>query len=211
MARWRVASRDVFSAEELARLRGFPEITPAELVRHFTPTIPDEAFLQKFHGRGNVLGASVQLCALPWLGFVPDEVTAVASAARQAFTDVLSAGSIVAARATGPPPFGAALFLPARAGQPCPGGRRLRHPPFPAPSGQPVRDRHADTLPLSTVFGELDGLTRFLASLLPAPRARRRQRRRGGTPAARPAARRLRPARKGSSAQAVPACAHQRM
>ena len=71
-----MATRDVFSAGELARLRGFPEITRAELIRYFTLTGPDEVFLRKFHGRGNVLGASVQLCSLPWLGFVPDEVTA---------------------------------------------------------------------------------------------------------------------------------------
>jgi len=40
-----VATRDVFSAEELARLRGFPEITRAELIRYFTLTGPDEVFL----------------------------------------------------------------------------------------------------------------------------------------------------------------------
>jgi len=71
-----VATRDVFSAEELARLRGFPEITRAELIRYFTLTRSDEAFVRKFHGGANVLGASVQLASLPWLGFVPDEVTA---------------------------------------------------------------------------------------------------------------------------------------
>ena len=59
-----VATRDVFSAEELVRLRGFPEITRAELIRYFTLTRPDETFLRKFHGAGNVLGASVQLCSL---------------------------------------------------------------------------------------------------------------------------------------------------
>ena len=63
-----VATRDVFSAEELARLRGFGEITRAELIRYFTLTPADEVFLRKFHGRGNVLGASMQLCTLPWLG-----------------------------------------------------------------------------------------------------------------------------------------------
>ena len=36
-----MATRDVFSAEELARLRGFPEITRAELIRYFTLTGPD--------------------------------------------------------------------------------------------------------------------------------------------------------------------------
>jgi Domain of unknown function (DUF4158) len=70
-----------FSAEELARLRGFPEITRAELIRYFTLTGPDVAFLRKFHSRVNVLGAGVQLCSLPWLGFVPDEVTVAPAAA----------------------------------------------------------------------------------------------------------------------------------
>ena len=79
-------------------MRGFPEITRAELVRYFTLTSPDEAFLRKFHGRGNVLGASVQLCALPWLGFVPDEVTgcgnnrAVSTATASSFLNVGTAG-----------------------------------------------------------------------------------------------------------------------
>jgi hypothetical protein len=31
-----VATRNVFSEEELARLRAFPEITRAELIRYFT-------------------------------------------------------------------------------------------------------------------------------------------------------------------------------
>ena len=47
------------SAGELARLRGFPEITRAELVRYFTLTGPDVAFLRKFRSRANVLGAGV--------------------------------------------------------------------------------------------------------------------------------------------------------
>ena len=76
-----MATRDVFSDEELAQLRGFPEITRAELIRHFTLTGADEAFVRKFRGQGNVLGAAVQLCALPWLGFVPDEVRSAPAAA----------------------------------------------------------------------------------------------------------------------------------
>ena len=76
-----VATRNVFSAEELARLRGSAEITRAELIRYFTLTGPDVAFLRKFHSRVNVMGAGVQLCSLPWLGFVPDEVTAAPAAA----------------------------------------------------------------------------------------------------------------------------------
>jgi hypothetical protein len=76
-----MATRDVFSEEELTQLRGFPEIGRGELIRYFTLAPADEAFARKFRGRGNVLGAAVQLCTLPWLGFVPDEVAAVAAAA----------------------------------------------------------------------------------------------------------------------------------
>jgi len=68
-----VGTRDVFSEQELGRLRGFPEITRAELIRYFTLTSAEDGFLRKFAGQRNVLGASVQLCVLPWLGFVPDE------------------------------------------------------------------------------------------------------------------------------------------
>jgi hypothetical protein len=38
-----------------------------ELIRHFTLTDADEAFLRKFRTGRNVPGAAVQLCALPWL------------------------------------------------------------------------------------------------------------------------------------------------
>ncbi|MCN0150779.1 Tn3 family transposase [Salinispora arenicola] len=69
-----MATQDVFSAEELSRLRGFPEINRAELVRYFTLTGADETFVRRFRMGRNVLGVAVQLCTLPWLGFVPDEV-----------------------------------------------------------------------------------------------------------------------------------------
>jgi hypothetical protein len=76
-----MATQDVFSAEELARLRGFPEINSAELIRYFTLTGADEAFVRQFHTGRNVLGVAVQLCTLPWLGFVPDEVASAPDAA----------------------------------------------------------------------------------------------------------------------------------
>lgn len=69
-----MATRGVFSEDELARLRGFPEITRAESIRYFTLTGADEAFVRQFRGQGNVLGTAAQLCVLPWLGFVPDDV-----------------------------------------------------------------------------------------------------------------------------------------
>ncbi|EXU64951.1 transposase [Streptomyces sp. PRh5] len=63
----------VFTDEELERLREFPEIGRDELVRYFTLTSPDLAFIDPGRGRGPAerLGLSVALCTLPWLGFVP--------------------------------------------------------------------------------------------------------------------------------------------
>lgn len=67
----------VFSTEELAQLRGFPEITREELIRFFTLTEADLVFVDPGRGRSSRdrLGLAVQLCTLPWLGFVPDDVT----------------------------------------------------------------------------------------------------------------------------------------
>jgi len=64
----------VFSEEELAQLRGFPEITRDELIRFFTLTAADRAFVDPGRGRlpRDRLGLGVQLCTLAWLGFVAD-------------------------------------------------------------------------------------------------------------------------------------------
>ena len=66
-----MGTRDVFSEDELAQLRAFPEIGRVELIRHFTLTDADMAFVQKFRTGRNVLGAAVQLCALPCWGTCP--------------------------------------------------------------------------------------------------------------------------------------------
>ncbi|MFE3262267.1 Tn3 family transposase [Nocardia sp. NPDC059229] len=68
----------VFAAEELVRLREFPEISREELFRFFTLTAADIAFVAPGRGRGpeDQLGLAVALCTLPWLGFVPDRVAA---------------------------------------------------------------------------------------------------------------------------------------
>jgi Domain of unknown function (DUF4158)/Tn3 transposase DDE domain len=84
-----LATREVFSADELAQLRRFPEPARAELIRHFTLAPADEAFVRKFRGRENVLGAAVQLCTLPWLGFVPDDVPSAPAAAVARLSDRL--------------------------------------------------------------------------------------------------------------------------
>jgi len=64
-----VATR-VFSDEELARLREFPEITAEELVRFFTLSAADAEFVDPGRGRSakDRLGLAVQPCSLPWFG-----------------------------------------------------------------------------------------------------------------------------------------------
>jgi hypothetical protein len=68
----------VFADEQLERLRGFPEVGRDELFRFFTLTPADVAFVDPGRGRGPAdrLGLAVTLCTLPWLGFVPDKVSA---------------------------------------------------------------------------------------------------------------------------------------
>jgi hypothetical protein len=84
-----VATRDVFSEEELAQFRGFPEVSRVDLVRYFTLSSADKLFVRTFRGPANVLGVAVQLCTLPWLGFVPDEVGSVPGAAAARLAEVL--------------------------------------------------------------------------------------------------------------------------
>ena len=71
-----VAAR-MFSEEQLDQLRSFPDIGRDDLIRYFTLTQADVAFVDPGRGRGPAdrLGLAVQLCTLPWLGFVPDEVS----------------------------------------------------------------------------------------------------------------------------------------
>ena len=85
-----MATRDVFSEQELAQLRGFPEIGRGDLIRYFTLAPADEAFVGKFRGRSNVLGAAVQLCMLPWPGLVSDEVAAAPAAASARLSERLA-------------------------------------------------------------------------------------------------------------------------
>jgi hypothetical protein len=68
----------MFSEEQLEALRSFPDIGRDDLIRSFTLTRADVAFVDPGRGRGPTdrLGLAVQLSTLPWLGFVPDEVPA---------------------------------------------------------------------------------------------------------------------------------------
>jgi Domain of unknown function (DUF4158) len=60
-----VATRDVFSEEEQEQLRGFPEINRAELIRHFTLTGADVAFLRKLGCEEHRNGIQRQ-ASCPW-------------------------------------------------------------------------------------------------------------------------------------------------
>ncbi|MFG6201215.1 DUF4158 domain-containing protein [Nonomuraea sp. JJY05] len=75
-----------FSDEQMERLRSYPDIGREELIRFFTLTRKDLGFIDNLDrggGRGPAarLGLAVQLCTLPWLGFVPDDIWAVPQAA----------------------------------------------------------------------------------------------------------------------------------
>lgn len=64
------------SDAELARLSGYPtEIADDDLVTFFRLEGEDLAWLGREHrGPANRLGLALQLCTLPWLGFVPDDL-----------------------------------------------------------------------------------------------------------------------------------------
>ena len=75
-----------FSDEQMERLRSYPGIGREELIRFFTLTRKDLGFVDNLGlggGRGPTarLGLAVQLCTLPWLGFVPDDLWSVPQAA----------------------------------------------------------------------------------------------------------------------------------
>ena len=73
----------LFSDAHLEHLRSFPDIDRDQLIGFFTLTPADVAFIDPGRGRGPAdrLGLAVQLCTLPWLGFVPDEVAGAPGAA----------------------------------------------------------------------------------------------------------------------------------
>jgi hypothetical protein len=70
----------------MERLRSYPDIGREELIRFFTLTRKDLGFVDNLgHGGGRGpaarLGLAVQLCTLPRLGFVPDDIWSVPQAA----------------------------------------------------------------------------------------------------------------------------------
>lgn len=74
-----------FSDAELARLTGYPtEIADDDLVTFFRLETEDLAWLLREHrGPANRLGLALQLATLPWLGFVPDDLSSAPGPAVQ--------------------------------------------------------------------------------------------------------------------------------
>jgi hypothetical protein len=78
---------------ELARLTGWPdEIDVADAVTYFTSYGDDLSWIAGFNRAENRLGVMVQLCTLPWLGWIPDDLGACPSAA----LDRLAAAMVIA-------------------------------------------------------------------------------------------------------------------
>lgn len=78
------------SEAELARLSSWPdEIAEDDLVTYFTLTSDDLDWLGSTVRSENRVGAAVQLCALPWLGWIPDELSACPPAAVRLLADQL--------------------------------------------------------------------------------------------------------------------------
>ena len=70
------------SDAELARLSGWPdEIADEDLVTYFALTGDDLGWLASTVRLENRLGAAVQLCSLPWLGWIPDDLAGCPPAA----------------------------------------------------------------------------------------------------------------------------------
>ncbi|MFI7690095.1 DUF4158 domain-containing protein [Nonomuraea sp. NPDC049655] len=83
----------MFTDEELARLRSFPEISREESIRFFTLTAADAEFIDPGRARGPAdrLGLAGQLCVLPWPGFVPADVASAPPAAGRRLRQALPA------------------------------------------------------------------------------------------------------------------------
>jgi hypothetical protein len=68
---------------ELARLSTWPgEIAEEDTVTFFTLAGDDLGWVRGFNRDENLLGVAVQLCTLPWLGWIPAELTGCPELAR---------------------------------------------------------------------------------------------------------------------------------
>ncbi|MDQ6803649.1 MAG: DUF4158 domain-containing protein [Actinomycetota bacterium] len=78
------------SDAEIERLGAFPQqIERGDIVRFFSPVGDDLTFVRTQRGAPNQLGIALQLGALQWLGFIPDDLTAAPAEALAALGSVL--------------------------------------------------------------------------------------------------------------------------
>ncbi len=78
------------SHSEIERLESFPEeIDRDDLAEHFRLAGKDLEFVRSQYGSEGQLGIAVQLCALRWLGFVPEDLSAAPAAAVQSLAATL--------------------------------------------------------------------------------------------------------------------------
>jgi Domain of unknown function (DUF4158) len=78
------------SDAEIERLESFPEaIDERDLARFFALDEEDLRFVRRQHSPAGQLGVALQLCALRWLGFVPDDLTAAPPEVIAALSGVL--------------------------------------------------------------------------------------------------------------------------
>jgi Domain of unknown function (DUF4158) len=78
------------SDAEIERLGAFPEhIERGEVIRFFSPAGEDLAFARAQRGASNQLGIALQLGALRWLGFIPEDLTAAPPDALAALGEAL--------------------------------------------------------------------------------------------------------------------------
>ncbi len=87
-----VAPTRLLTDAELSQLAGYPdEIASEDLATFFRLDGEDRRWVVEDHrGPSNQLGLALQLCTLPWLGFVPDELTAAPAAAVSRLADQLA-------------------------------------------------------------------------------------------------------------------------
>jgi hypothetical protein len=79
------------SDPELARLSTWPdEINDKDAVTFFTLSDADRAWVRGFNGDENRLGVAAQLCTLPWLGWIPADLTGCPDAAHTRLAEALS-------------------------------------------------------------------------------------------------------------------------
>ena len=72
----------VFTESERKRLDAFPsEIAELDLIRYFTMSGSDLEFVRQQRDDHNRLGFALQLCALRYLGFCPDDLVTTPPAA----------------------------------------------------------------------------------------------------------------------------------